>query len=93
MPEWIIWAGWVSTVLGALAAIWRLAEPARTLLKRVEGLEERSKRDFARLNDAVSYDKAVAKALIALLNHSETGNNTGAIRAARDELQMFLIER
>jgi hypothetical protein len=37
--------------------------------------------------------KAICKGTLALLLHAESGNDTGTMRSAREELADFLIER
>ena len=82
------------TAIGAAAAVIKRAlSPLTKALKRLEDVEDKLDSDYQRLNEAAEYDKAVAHALIALLNHAETGNSTGTVRAARDTLQHFLIEK
>jgi len=86
-------AGAIAIIGAAGGVIWRVILPARQIVKRVETLEQYSSVHYERLNKAEEYDKAVIRALIALLDHAESGNSTGAIKAAREALQLFLIDK
>jgi hypothetical protein len=86
-------AGGIAVIGGAGAVIAKWLRPAFTVKKDLETVKEQLARDHKRLQAAAEYDKAVAHALIALLENAETGNSTGRLRDAKAELQKFLIDR
>jgi hypothetical protein len=86
-------AGGIAIIGSAGAIVWKAILPVFQVKGDIAELKRRSDADFRRLERIDEYNRAVAHALIALLNHAETGNSTGTIKAAREELQTFLIDR
>jgi hypothetical protein len=85
--------GAVALIGSAGAVIIKVFRPAFALSKRVEVLEGHAERDYRRMDKMEQAQNAICKALLALLWHAEDGNHTGAMKAAREELQNYLIER
>lgn len=55
--------------------------------------EVRFKRDLERLNELEKQDKLIMKAMLELLRHAETGNNTEKLRKVADEVQAYIVNR
>jgi hypothetical protein len=59
----------------------------------IKRLDSYIARDNVRLNDFETSDKATKIALLALLNHALDGNNTDDVRAAKKDLERYLIDK
>lgn len=80
--------------LGAAATyIAKVIKPARDLLQRVDAQDRKLDADKKRLDELETGNRAVCRALIALLDHEITGNSVDRLRGARDALNQYLIER
>lgn len=74
--------------------------PNDTQDKRLDELEEwrrevdsKLKRDNTRLENIEAGDRAIQRALLALLDHGIDGNNVEQMQHAKEELQNHLINR
>lgn len=74
--------------------------PNDTQDKRLDALEEwrrevdsKLKRDNTRLESIEAGDRAIQRALLALLDHGIDGNNVEQMQHAKEELQNHLINR
>ncbi len=94
----------ISCVGGAIAWIVKgrdkLLEPERKQDDRIRALEERVARydtllskDLERIEVLEEGNRVTQRALLALLAHGIDGNDIGALRCAKEELQEFLIKR
>jgi predicted negative regulator of RcsB-dependent stress response len=61
--------------------------------KRLETVEQHVEADYRRIEKMEVANKALCRGVMALLCNAETGNSTGTMREAREELQNYLIER
>lgn len=59
----------------------------------IKKLEDYLARDNARLNDFADSDRTTKMALLALLNHALDGNNVDDVRAAKKDLERYLIDK
>ena len=65
----------------------------KELQKQVADLQDQMNRTDRRLEDLEKSDRAVLKAVNALLLHSMSGNNTGKMAQAQEELTNFIISK
>lgn len=86
--------GWI------LKGIQAAKSPAKRFDERLTALETamRSYNDFfardkVRLDSIEEGNRVIQKAILALLSHGIDGNDVDAMRAAKNELQEYLIER
>ena len=97
MNDWITVllaiGGAIITIGGAATYISKATKPARDLVQRVNAQDKKLDNDNRRLNDLEKGDRAQCKALLAMLDHTITGNSVDKIKLARDDLNKYLIER
>ena len=55
--------------------------------------EERFSRDLARINGIEDSNKIMLKSLLAIMDHEIDGNHVDQLKAARDELQKYMINK
>lgn len=74
--------------------------PMREMQAELDEIRRRTVRDYERLNEhdlllkeQKEDSRAVLKAVLLVLNHIETGNNTGEIAAGRKELEHYILNR
>lgn len=86
--------GWVVKIVRAARA------PTKALEGRVAALEASVKNhdeylasDKRRLEAIEEGSRVTQRAILALLSHGIDGNDVDSLRAAKDELQKYLIER
>lgn len=89
----LVVASGVVVLGGAVAVFGKCTAPFIEWQHRVEALERNQRKDLERLDAADEHDKVVVRALIALLEHGETGNATGKMYEVRKELEDYLIEK
>ena len=85
-------AGIAAIVAGLRALDW-LIGPVKRLRAKVDSHDTRLDRDHARLNSEEESTKAMMGALLALLNHTITGNSIDGLKSARDRLQAHLVQK
>jgi hypothetical protein len=83
--------GGITIAGGAIALVFKGVAPILNAFKRIEALERNQSRDYERLQRLELADKAICAALLAILDRLETGNSTGTIKSARQDLQNWLI--
>jgi hypothetical protein len=91
----------IANAIEKVAKAWRIAKAPNA--KQDERLDKVEKRlddhdaclaaDKKRLDSIDKGDRAIQKALLALLDHGIDGNNTEQMKRAKEELQNHLIER
>ena len=87
-------AGWVIKMLrAAKAPAKRVDERLGALESTVEDYREYFDNDQRRMEAIEVGSRVTQKALLALLSHGIDGNDVDAMRAAKAELQEYLIER
>lgn len=84
--------GGVSIVGGAVAVIWKAVNPAVKLGKRVEVLEEKSKKENADINDIKEAQSILCQGMIALIDSRLTGNNEENLKKTKDSMIRYLAE-
>lgn len=96
--------GGVTVILTAAGHVYKVVQAAKAPAKKVEErlakLEDTVKEhkgyfanDKERLEAIEEGTKVTQKALLALLSHGIDGNDTEAMKRARDELNDYLIKR
>lgn len=60
---------------------------------RIDKHDELLKKDMQRFENVDEANRVTQRSILALLSHSIDGNNTDALKKARDELQEYLIKR
>ena len=65
----------------------------KDLQKQVADLRDQMNRTNQRLDELGKSDTAILKAVNALLLHSMTGNNTGKMAQAQEELTNYIISK
>jgi hypothetical protein len=85
--------GIIAIIGGATTVIGRWIKPAISISQRVDALEAHSGRDYKKIEQIEKTQTAMARALLALLAHAASGNDSGKIQAAQEELMAALIER
>lgn len=78
--------GGVSVVGGAVVMIWKAVNPAVKLGKRVEVLEEKTKKDYADINDIKEAQSILCQGMIALIDSHLTGNNEENLKKTKDNM-------
>ena len=84
--------GGVSIVGGAIAVIWKAVNPAVKLGKRVEVLEEKSKKENADINDIKEAQSILCQGMIALIDSRLTGNNEENLKKTKDSMIKYLAD-
>lgn len=92
--------GGIACIVGGISAITKLFDPFKDLKKRIDEHEQKLCNDHARMNDIDSAmhgieesNKVICKSLLVLLNHEVTGNGIDKLKAQRDVLEQFLIDK
>ncbi|MDO4549508.1 MAG: CTP synthase [Clostridia bacterium] len=94
LSAWVLAACGVIAAIGAAGTyIAKVIKPARDLIKRVDAHDKMFGNDNKRLAELEGGSRECCKALLALLDHEITGNSVEKIKAARDGLNKYLIER
>jgi hypothetical protein len=60
---------------------------------RIEALEDKSRSDYAAIQDVRRAIKVLCGAMLALLDHEITGNHVERLEAAKEQIRDYLIER
>lgn len=75
-------------------------KPLKEMQTSIEEVEKRTINDFNRLNEHEQIlkeiqadNKEILKSVLLLLDHAETGNNTGEVAKGRKELEQYLVNR
>ena len=84
----------VIVTLGAVEVILRRwFKPFKDLKERVSKLEENQNSDHKRLKDVEDGQTHFCKAMLALIDHSVSGNSIEKLKKAKEDLQNYLIEK
>jgi energy-converting hydrogenase Eha subunit H len=78
----------ISIIAGAATVIFKVVRPIK---RWKDEIDEKLERDYESIVRNNVQTAAMINALIAILGHLETNNNTGAMRAAREQLTKSLI--
>jgi hypothetical protein len=85
--------GTIAIIGGATVVIGRWIRPALSISSRVNALEARSERDYKKIEQMERLLAANCRATLALLAHAASGNDTGKIQDAQEDLTNALIGR
>lgn len=84
-------------LITSLWGVWKIVKewkkPNDDLKHKVEKHEEVLDADNRRLKDIEDSNKMMLQCLLAIINHSITGNGIDKMKQTRDELQEFLIQK
>ena len=93
-------AGGIVTIGGAMAVISRWTSPYKTLKAEVENIKTEvatlkgyQNTDHKELQKVEMGIEKLCKCTLAITDHELTGNSVDKLRAAKDEMQDYLIER
>lgn len=90
----ILWfLGFVSSVWAAWKIVKELKKPSADLRSDVDRHEELLKKDDKRMKEVEESNQMILKCMLVIINHDITGNGIDKMKAARDELQEYLINR
>ena len=84
--------GGISIVGGAIAVIWKVANPAVKLGKRVEVLEGKSAKDYEAINDIKDAQSILCQGMLALIDSRLSGNNEENLKKSKDSMIKYLAE-
>lgn len=83
----------VALIWGTWKIVKELKKPSDDLKAKVEKHEELLNSDNERLKDIEDSNKKMLQCLLVIINHDITGNGIEQMKAARDDLQEFLINK
>lgn len=96
----LVIAGGIVTLAAAGTAIFKMFNPYKRIVKRLDEIEARLtrhddlfRRDLERFEAGEETDTMMLKALFTLIEHARTNNSTGLMEATSKEMQAFLIGR
>ena len=100
MVEFSITSGQILWFLGFVASVWtawkivqEIKKPGNDLKTTVDKHDELLKKDDKRMKEVEDSNKMILQCLLVIINHDITGNGIDKMKAARDELQEYLINR
>lgn len=92
--------GAVTIIAAAVAAVKHLFRPAISIRERVAALEEKDEKQQQQnvntnelLEELIETNRLLCKSMIALLDHSITGNGIDDIKQVRSDLLTYLAEK
>ncbi len=85
--------GAIVTVGGAAAVIIKMAAPYKNLKARVDKHDGLFENDNRRLKSLEDMNKSLCQAMVALLDHTVTGNSVERCRDARNKLIDYLATK
>lgn len=98
--EFVITSDQILGFCGLIAALWGVwkivkeaKKPSDDLKKKVEHHEELLNTDNERLKEIEESNKLILRCLMVIINHDITGNGIDDLKAERDELNRFLIDK
>lgn len=98
--EFSITSGQVLWFLGFVTSVWtvwkivkEIKKPGDDLKSTVDKHGELLKKDDKRMKEVEDSNKMILQCLLVIINHDITGNGIDKMKAARDELQEYLINR
>lgn len=87
----------LASLITLLWGVWKivkeLKKPSDDLKAKVERHDELLNSDNARLKEIEDSNKKMLQCLLIIINHDITGNGIEQMKAARDDLQEFLINK
>lgn len=96
----LVFFGGITCVVAGVSAITKLFNPFKDLKKRIDEHEKKLSNDHLRMNnmentmcEVEESNKIICKSLLVLLNHEITGNGVDKLKAQRDVLEQFLIDK
>ena len=98
--EFTITSSQILWFLGFVASVWtvwkifkEIKKPGDDLRATVDNHDKLLKKDDARMTEVEESNKMILQCLLVIINHDITGNGIDKMKAARDELQEYLINR
>ena len=85
--------GFVTSVWAVWKIVAEIKKPGDDLKTTVDKHEELLKKDDKRMKEVEDSNKMILQCLLVIINHDITGNGIDKMKAARDELQEYLINR
>lgn len=85
--------GGISVIGGGVAVIIKLISPIRKMKGAIHENAVAIHNDEIKLGEIEECDKVICQCLLAILDHNITNNSIDKLKAARKNLQDFLIER
>lgn len=90
----LLWFCGAIGVIGAAAAVLaKVFAPFKNLEKRVSALETKQNGDHEELKKVETGIEKICKCTLAITDHELTGNSVDKLRAAKDEMQDYLIAK
>jgi hypothetical protein len=96
----LVIAGAIVTLGGASAVISRLGTPYKTLkgevdalkgeVKELKGFQNSDHKELRKVEEGI---EKICKCTLAITDHELTGNSVDKLRAAKDEMQDYLIQK
>ena len=90
-------AAGIATIGGAMSIVERYSEKAKTgrakLNDRVSAHEQRLANDHRRLTELETSDRLIMRGVMQLMSHEIDGNHTDQLRATRDDMERYLINK
>lgn len=86
-------AGGINLLTTTYERIQSMRKPSIELKKQVEDHEGYLKNDRERLDELEQSLQILQRSMLAIINHDITGNGIVELKAMRDEIQNYLIER
>ena len=81
-------------------AMMPVIQPVKDMRDEIDDLRVKTVRDYERLNEHEKLlkelrndNREMLKAVLLVLNHIETGNNTGEVAQGRKDLEHYLLTR
>lgn len=88
---------WFCSFAAGLWGLWKIVKeirkPSEDLKSEVSTHEKLLDNDNRRIKEIEESNQMILKCLLVIINHDITGNGIDKMKAARDELQDFLINR
>lgn len=88
---------WLCSFITLIWGVWNIVKefrkPNDELKAKVEKHDQLLDKDNKRLKEIEQSNKMIMKSLSAIINHEITGNGVEKMKATRDELQEYLIDR
>lgn len=90
----IIWfCGFITAIWGLWKIGKEIRKPSDDLKAKVEQHSNLLDKDNKRLKEIEDSNQMILKSLLVIINHDVTGNGIEKMKATRDELQEYLINR
>lgn len=92
--EGLLWfCGAIAVIATAVGVVLKCVAPFNDLKKRVAILEQKFTADHSELEKVELGIEKICKCTLAITDHELTGNSVDKLRAAKDEMQDFLISK